>query len=151
LTTKGSTVYTIAPDATLAEVVEKLVEHRIGSLLVCEPNDAGEDQLVGIITDRDLLFVHARACPTGPSKATAGQCPWMQCLVKDVMTRNPITVGVEDSVEQVMGLMTARRIRHLPVVHEGRLVGIVSIGDVVKAKHARLAMENQYMKDYIRG
>ena len=55
----------------------------------------------------------------------------------------------DDEVEQVMGLMTTRRIRHLPVLFEGRLAGMISIGDVVKAQHDRLAMENQFMKDYI--
>ena len=65
------------------------------------------------------------------------------------MTRDVITATPDDDVEAVMGLMTSRRIRHLPVLVENRLSGIISIGDVVKSHWNRLVMENQYMKDYI--
>ena len=65
------------------------------------------------------------------------------------MTKELITASPGDSVEQIFGVITAKRIRHLPVLHDGRLVGIVSIGDLVKAQHDRLAMENRFMKDYI--
>jgi CBS domain-containing protein len=70
--------------------------------------------------------------------------------VADVMSTNLITGVPGDAIENVMGLMTTKRIRHLPVVAEGRLIGIISIGDVVKAQHDHLAMENRFMKDYIR-
>jgi CBS domain-containing protein len=132
-------------------VVERLIEHGIGSLVVCESDEAGEDRLIGIVTDRDLFLAHAGKKCHGSHKTTAGQCPWMSCTVAELMTAPAITATPEDSVEQVMGLMTTKRIRHLPVVAEGRMVGLVSIGDVVKAQHDHLAMENRYMKDYIRG
>jgi CBS domain-containing protein len=151
LAAKGSDVHTISPEHTLADVVRELVERRIGSLVVCRRDEAGEERLVGIITERDLLLAHAghRCISTGPRAAE--DCPLMNCTVAELMVADPVTASPDDSVEQVMGLMTTRRIRHLPVVVEGRLVGIVSIGDIVKAQHDRLAMENQFMKDYIRG
>jgi CBS domain-containing protein len=69
--------------------------------------------------------------------------------VAEAMTANLVTGTPDDEVESVMGLMTSRRIRHLPILVEGRLAGIISIGDVVKAQHDRLIMENQFMQDYI--
>jgi len=137
LLAKGGTVYTIAPEETLAEVVRRLVEHRIGSLLVCR-QDRSENRLLGIITERDILYFCAR-----------GRSTLSDTKVSDVMSRDLITGSPSDAVEQIMGLMTTKRIRHLPVLSEGRLVGMVSIGDVVKAQHDRLAMENRFMKDYI--
>lgn len=133
LETKGTAVYTIEPTATLAEVVQRLVQHNCGSLVVCE----GE-QLVGIITERDIL----RACADRTSALE-------DRLVKDVMTKNVITGKPTDLVENVMGLMTQNRIRHLPILDNGRLAGLISIGDVVKAQHDRLTMENHFLKSYI--
>ena len=94
--------------------------------------------MVGIITERDILKAMA-AYGTGFS----------QFKVSDVMT-NDVTVGSpNDSVEDTMGLMTQLRIRHLPVVEDGMLLGLVSIGDVVKMQHDRLTMENHYLKSYL--
>jgi CBS domain-containing protein len=138
LSAKGGAVQTITPEATLQEVVQTLVEHRIGSLVVCRPNAAGKEEPVGIITERDILH----AC-------VAGSKPLAEVRAVEAMSTSLVTGSPEDDVEQVMGLMTTRRIRHLPVLVEGRLAGIISIGDVVKAQHDRLAMENRFMKDYI--
>ena len=80
----------------------------------------------------------------------AGACRLMDTKVVDVMTTEVITGSPGDTVEQIMGLMTNKRIRHLPVLSEGRLLGIVSIGDLVKAQLDDLATENRFMKDYIR-
>jgi len=139
LDAKGSGVYTIGPEATLLDAVEELVRHNVGSLVVCSREAEGE-RPVGIVTERDVL--HQCASSKG-------------CLaplkVADVMTTELVTASPKDAVEAVMGIMTTRRLRHLPVCVEGRLVGLVSIGDVVKAQHDRLAMENKFMKDYIEG
>jgi len=140
LTVKGAFVHTISPDATLQEVVNKLIDSRIGALVVCRRDAAGNEELAGIITDRDILYASA-----------TGRRPLDEVKVADVMTVTLITATPDDEVEQVMGLMTNRRIRHLPVLVGGRLAGIISIGDVVKAQHDRLAMENRFMKDYIAG
>jgi CBS domain-containing protein len=109
------------------------VECNVGSLVVLD----GED-MVGIITERDIL----RAC-------AASKRSQEELSVRDHMSAKVITGVPDDYVEDVMGLMTARRIRHLPIVHENRLVGIISIGDVVKAHHAKLRLENHYLKTYI--
>ena len=139
LSAKGSTVYKIGPEATLADVARELVEHRVGSLVVCPSDASQQPSFLGIITERDILYCCAR-----------GDTDLAKIRVADVMTTNLITALPNDAIEDVMGLMTTKRIRHLPVVAEGRLLGIISIGDVVKAQHDHLAMENKFMKDYIR-
>ncbi len=138
LKSKGDMVYTITPEETVEDAVRKLVEHNIGSLLVCSKEDGSKGQLAGIITERDVLHVCA-----------SGKCTMGKRKVAEVMTAKLITASPDDVVEKMMGLMTAKRIRHLPVLVEGKLVGLVSIGDIVKTQHDRLAMENQFMKDYI--
>jgi CBS domain-containing protein len=135
---KGAQVYSIDPQATLDDVVQKLVRHNIGSLMVCEKEDCR--RIVGIITERDIL--RATAAHRGPLD---------QIKVAEVMTPHPITGSPHDTVEDTMGLMTNRRIRHLPLLENGVLVGIVSIGDLVKAQHDRLSMENHYLMSYIHG
>jgi CBS domain-containing protein len=128
----------IGADATLADAAQTLVEHKIGALLVSQSPEGGEAQPVGIITERDILY-----------SCAADNLPLATTRVAEIMTTELITGSPGDAVESVMGLMTSKRIRHLPVFAEGRLVGIVSIGDIVKAQHDRLAMENRFMKDYI--
>jgi CBS domain-containing protein len=134
LRAKGRNVHTVVPHASLADVVDRLVEHNVGSLVVC--GEAGE--MVGIITERDIL----RACASrrfGLEDRT----------VEKHMTPNPITGTPHDDMESVMGIMTENRIRHLPIVEDGRLVGIVSIGDIVKWQHQELTRENHYLMSYI--
>jgi CBS domain-containing protein len=130
---KGNSVLTIGPRATLADVVSTMVEHNCGSLVVCDG-----DALVGIITERDIL----RACAS--QARSLREIP-----VEERMTREVITGLASDPISGVMGLMTERRIRHLPVLVEGKLAGLVSIGDIVKAEHSTLSVENQYLKHYI--
>jgi len=135
---KGVVVHTIRPDASLDDVAQTLVRHNCGSLIVTE-SDASAPML-GIITERDVL----RACASRRGLLT-------ELHVADFMSRNVRCASPSDSVEDTMGLMTELRIRHLPVVEEGRLSGIVSIGDIVKAQHDHLTMENHYLKTYIHG
>jgi CBS domain-containing protein len=138
LKVKGSTVFTIHPEATLQEVVQELVRNNVGAILVCGRDLEQGERLLGIITERDITRICA-----------AGRGPLAEIRVEEVMTTRLVTGSPSDSVEAAMGLMTSHRIRHVPVLAEGRLVGIVSIGDVVKSQHDRLAMENQFMKKYI--
>ena len=140
LSVKGTTVHSISGEATLQDVVARLMEHRIGSLVVLQADAAGQENLVGIITDRDILYA-----------SMAGKRPLGEVTVAEVMSTTLVTATPDDEVEDIMGLMTTRRIRHLPVLCEGRLAGIISIGDVVKAQHDRLALENRFLKDYITG
>jgi len=133
LQAKGTNVFTISPRATLAEAASAMVEHNCGSLVVCE-----RDKVVGIITERDIL----RACATQDR-------PLTDVWVEERMTRDVITGSANDKINDVMGWMTDMRIRHLPVLDKGKLSGLVSIGDVVKAEHSLLSVENQYLKNYI--
>lgn len=135
LRVKGSAVHSISPDATLGDVVDKLVEHNCGSLVVC---DEGPDKMVGIITERDIL----RQC-------AARTAPLDRLKVRDCMTAEVVVGDIDNTVNDTMGLMTDHRIRHLPIVQDGRLTGIISIGDVVKAQHDHLTAENQYLREYI--
>jgi len=140
LRVKGSGVHTIHPRATLDEVVQKLVSCNCGSLVVREPADASgrPGAMVGIISERDILRAIA---------ARRGALDTL--LAADAMTRDVIVGNPADSVEDTMGLMTDRRIRHLPIVDAGELAGMISIGDVVKAHHDQVALENHYLKSYI--
>ena len=134
LEVKGRQVVTCKPQETLSEVVDRLVAHNCGSLLVCDT--AGS--LVGIITERDIL--RASASVRGSLEGI---------LVEQRMTPSPIVASPNDSVADTMGTMTDKRIRHLPVMDQGRLVGLISIGDIVKAQHDELCRENHYLKNYL--
>jgi len=135
LQTKGNQVFTTEPQEKLSVVVKQLVYHRCGSLLVCR----GEE-LVGIITERDILRASATE---GYNLETA--------TVAELMTTDLVTGTPDDSISETMGLLTERRIRHLPILEDGKLAGIISIGDVVKAQYAKLSIENHYLKSYIQG
>lgn len=140
LKVKGSTVFTIHPQATLEEVVGELVRRNVGCLVVCDRGLEEGECIVGIVSERDILRFVA-----------SGKGALNHWAVSSIMTTPVITGTPQDSVEATMGLMTTRRIRHLPVLSQGRLVGIVSIGDIVKFQHDRLALENQFMKNYLTG
>jgi CBS domain-containing protein len=133
LQNKGVTVHACSPDDTLSDVVDLLVRHNIGSLVV---STSGE--MVGIITERDILRAVA---------STGGPLEFLR--VHERMTRCPLVAAPSDDVADAMCTMTERRIRHLPVVEQGKLVGIISIGDLVKAQYDELCRENHYLKNYI--
>jgi CBS domain-containing protein len=133
---KGKKVFTTTPTASLELAVRAMVEHNCGSLVVCVEED--EEQMVGILTERDILRWIA---------STKQQLS--QITVEEVMTKNVITGTSDSMIPEIMGLMTDHRIRHLPIVEDGRLVGLISIGDVVKAQHDELSAENHYLKEYI--
>jgi CBS domain-containing protein len=133
LRNKGTEVYTIWPTATLQDVVDLLVEHNCGSLLVLD-----KGRLRGIITERDILRAAARI-----------KGPLCDHLVRDHMTEDLLVAQPDDKIPEVMGWMTEHRVRHLPVVQDEQLMGVVSIGDIVKAQHHQLSMENHYLKNYI--
>lgn len=134
LRNKGAEVHSISPTDALDRVVERLVGHNCGALLVME-----DERMVGIITERDVL----RACAELKHP--------MDAAVGERMTTDLVTATPDDDVEHVMGLMTNHRIRHLPVVDAGSLVGVISIGDVVKSQHDELSNENRFLKQYIQG
>lgn len=134
LHTKGTDVITTTPDATLHEALRTLVMSRVGALVVLNP----PGKVVGIITERDLL----RLCAARNDEID-------RLCVADWMTTDLIIGVPTDEVGYIMGIMTNNRIRHLPIMADGRLEGIISIGDVVKAQLEETAFENRYLKDYI--
>ncbi|MGD2153200.1 MAG: CBS domain-containing protein [Gemmatimonadales bacterium] len=133
---KGSDVVTIVPGATVRDAIVRLNEHNIGSLVVTTENGV----VVGIITERDILREVAERCEEAQARE-----------VIDVMTREVIIGVPEDDLDYVMGVMTKNRIRHLPVLSETGLVGIISIGDVVNKSLRETAFENRMLRDYIHG
>ena len=118
LATKSSNVITVGPDQSLREVVDLLAEHNIGVLIVVD--EPGRP--IGIISERDIIREAAR------TKAALDQ------TVSRVMTEDLVTASPEDDLETVLQTMTARRFRHLPIMDQDRLIGVISIGDVVKAQ-----------------
>lgn len=133
LARKGHDVVTVATADSVLGAAQVLVERNIGSLVVQE-----DDRPIGIITERDVLRLTARR-PGELDRTT----------VASVMTRDLVTATPDDLLHDTMGVMTERRIRHLPVVEDGRLVGIVSIGDLVNASWTRTREENAHLRDYI--
>ena len=131
---KGPTVITIAPELPLHDAVQVLVSNNIGALVVFD------GEIRGIVSERDLL---RRAAQDIEQLATV--------LVRDVMTADVITAAPEAQIRDVMDTMTEHRIRHLPVVENGQLAGIISIGDVVNALRHHVEAENRYLHAYIEG
>jgi len=134
LKAKGHNVVTVRPDTTLEEVVRRLAQKRIGAIVVM----GASGRIDGIISERDVIRVIAErgaACLEEP--------------VARSMTRTVQTCDVADTLDELMAIMTAGRFRHLPVVEDDALAGIVSIGDVVKHHIAEVEMEASALKGYI--
>lgn len=132
---QNQAVHTIGPDAPVLEAVRKMAEHGIGALLVTE----GE-QIVGIVTERDYarkIILMGRASPTTP--------------VRDIMTRSVMYVSPQQTHEECMALMTENRLRHLPVMNQGRLLGLISIGDLVKDIISEQQFIIEQLEHYIMG
>lgn len=143
---KGSDVVTIEQQRTVHDAICTLNKHGIGAVIVT--GEAGG--IAGILTERDVLQECGKRCvrldrPGDPEKAG---CP---AMVDDVMTKEVIIGVPEDDLDYVMGIMTKNRIRHLPIVEDGELAGIISIGDVVNAHLGETEFENRLLRDYIHG
>jgi CBS domain-containing protein len=130
---KGREVLRIEAGAPVLEAVKRMVEANIGSLLVEK-----DGEVAGIVTERDYLRRVAHEGPTGDD-----------VTVEQIMSSPLIVVNPETPIDECMALMTDRRIRHVPVVEDGDVVGIVSIGDVVKFKSKQQSFEIRYLTDYI--
>jgi CBS domain-containing protein len=130
---KGSDVYEIDADASVFEAVQLMVEMNVGSLLVKEGRD-----VAGIVTERDYL---RRVTLEGRTER--------HTAVREIMSSPLIVATPETTVDECMALVTDRRIRHVPVVEQGEVVGLVSIGDLVKFKSRQQTFEIQYLTTYI--
>lgn len=131
---KGRAVTTAGPQSTLLEIANKLAAKRIGAIVIVGPGG----EVAGIVSERDIIrMIGSRGaeCLTRP--------------VSESMTRQVITAQESDTLDELMRLMTEGRFRHLPVVTDGALVGIISIGDVVKHHVAEVEMEASAMREYI--
>ncbi len=130
---KGGAVFSIAPDLTLAQVCHELEQKRVGALIVCDG-----DRVVGVVSERDIVRAVASdgaACLTR--------------AVSDYMTRDVVFAEPAETVAILMTRMTDRRIRHLPVLMDARLAGVISIGDVVKCQIAEAQHEADSLRSYI--
>ncbi|PWH14360.1 MAG: histidine kinase [Anaerolineae bacterium] len=132
---KGDTIYAVDCSDTVYHALEVMAEHNIGAVLVAEG-----DRYVGIFTERDYA---RRIILKGHDSRTT--------QLKDIMTKELVTVAPDTSAEQCMALMTKYHIRHLPVVEEGRIIGLVSIGDVVKQVIANRESTIAELENYILG
>jgi len=132
---KGDRVFSCTPEDTVMAAVEKMCAEKIGALMVCR-----DDRPVGIFTERDVMtrVILARRDP-----ATT--------RVEEVMTRDVVAVGAEAGGGEAMAVMTERRCRHLPVVQEGRLAGLVSIGDLVRHQSRDQQFHIRMLTNYITG
>ena len=143
---KGAKVVTIEPHYTIHDAINKLNENRIGALMVVE----SDGEIKGIITERDILRKCGEQCVrlNNPPSQKSVACP---TLVEHTMTRDVIIGVPNDDLNYVMGVMTKNRIRHLPILDDGKLVGIISIGDLVNAHFEEKVFENRTLRDYIHG
>ena len=130
---KGDAVFTLAPDASLNEACAELQRRQVGALIVCEA-----DSVRGVLSERDIVRAIARDGPQALERPVA------QYMTSEVVFADPA-----ETVEALMARMTARRIRHLPVLMDQRLSGVVSIGDVVKCQIAEATQEAESLRTYI--
>jgi CBS domain-containing protein len=131
---KGTFVATVPPDTAINDVVKQLTEQNIGALVVSDDGNA----IVGLVSERDVV--------AAISRFTAAI---LEEPVRTIMSTTVQTCRSEDAVESLMATMTDQRIRHIPVVDDGRLVGIVSIGDLVKARMDELERDRDALEHFI--
>jgi CBS domain-containing protein len=134
LANKGRNVVTTQPHRTLLEISRELLRHKIGAMVIADAND----NVVGLISERDIVEAIASHGPDALSDAASRH-----------MVTNPRTVDENDTVDETMQTMTLERRRHLPVLRDGRLVGLVSIGDVVKYRIEAIEREHEELRVYI--
>ncbi|MEU0463361.1 MULTISPECIES: CBS domain-containing protein [unclassified Amycolatopsis] len=133
LRSKGNWVATVRPESSITDLLAGLAEHNVGAMVV-----AGEDGIAGIVSERDVV---RKLNEHGPAL--------LEHPVSEIMTTVVATCTPRDSVDDLSVLMTQRRVRHVPVMEGGRLVGIVSIGDVVKSRMEELEATQQQLAAYI--
>lgn len=132
---KGSAVVTIAPTGPVQEMLAKLAEHNVGALVVVD-----DGQVLGIVSERDVV---RRINERGSAVLLS--------TVSEIMTTDVFTCSPQESVDSIAETMTQRRIRHVPIVDDGQLVGIVSIGDVVLSRIRQLEYDRGHLEHYISG
>jgi len=134
LKNKGGQPVTVPEASTVGSAIRTMNTHRVGSVMVQGPD--GEP--IGILTERDVVRLYAE-----------GEGDFETMLVKDWMTTDVTTGQPEDSVSEILAIMTVKRFRHLPVIEETRMVGVISLGDLVKAQLEEIAFEAKVLREYI--
>lgn len=132
---KGTAIHSISPDATVYDALRAMAEKNVGALMVFD-----EDTLVGMISERD--YARKIVLKSKLSRDTP---------IKEIMSANVVTVTPDKDIEECMGLMTERRFRHLPVIEDARVVGLISIGDIVKGIIDHKEYIIGQLEDYIKG
>jgi CBS domain-containing protein len=132
---KGSAVHTIRSHCSLLEVVDELLSRRVSSLIVVDE----ADDMAGIVTEHDIIRTLKRL-----------PADWQVARVEEVMTRDLFVAHPDDELATIIETMTARHIRHLPVMNDGKLLGVLSIRDLIRASMSELARHNEMMMRYIR-
>lgn len=130
---KGSEVASVPPKVSVAGLLEELARHNIGAMVVLDG-----DRLVGIVSERDVV-----------RRLNERGAALLNVPVEEIMTTDVVTCGPDETVDRLAAIMTERRIRHMPVVSGGELVGIVSIGDVVKSRIRQLESDREQLESYI--
>jgi CBS domain-containing protein len=136
LRSKGGDVVTVGPETSVRDLVALLRQHNIGAVVVTQ-----DDRVTGIVSERDVV--------RGLADSTADSSEVLDRRVADIMTSDVATVAEDADAPDLARVMTDRRIRHLPVVTDGRLVGIVSIGDMVKSRIDELQFERDQLESYV--
>ena len=132
---KGRAIYSTTPDATVYQALEQMAQYDVGALLVLDGKS-----LVGILSERD--YARKIILKGKTSKET---------FVREIMTEDVVGVSPQQTIEQCMALMTAKRVRHLPVIDRGELIGVISIGDVVKSLIADQQFLIEELEKYVTG
>ena len=135
LDSKGGDVYSISPESSLKQMADEMLAKKIGSLVVTEKDGS----LAGIISERDFLNIVGKHTKD-----------WEDISVSDVMTKEVITANPEDTLEQVMSVMTQHHIRHIPVMGNNKIVGLLALGDIINALLDKSLFQNELLKRYIK-
>jgi len=135
LDNKGDDVYGISPESSLKQMADEMLAKKIGSLVVTDKDGL----LVGIISERDFLNIVGKHTKD-----------WEDISVSDVMTKEVITANLEDTLEQVMSVMTQHHIRHIPVMDNNKIVGLLALGDIINALLDKSLFQNELLKRFIK-
>ena len=135
LDNKGDDVYSVSPESSLKQMADEMLAKKIGSLVVTDKDGL----LVGIISERDFLNIVGKHTKD-----------WEDISVSDVMTKEVITANLEDTLEQVMSVMTQHHIRHIPVMDNNKIVGLLALGDIINALLDKSLFQNELLKRFIK-
>lgn len=133
---KGFQVFSVSQNATIEEAIDTLVKNNIGVLLIFDESN----NLTGILSERDIIRLINR-----------NKVDFLSKTVSEIMTTNILLANIDDDINYIENIMTTNRIRHIPIYDKNKLVGLISIGDIIKAKLSEQQVQNKYLMDYISG